>query len=199
MKNFEEAHKYFDRATSIDRNNSTILEKKYMAYFVQREDEKALETINKVIEINPNVGKYWAQKASLLAVIGGENNEIDACASKAFELAPHDTDVKFHIQQAQQFKKLRSKNKPENKSEGCFIATAAYGSPIIHEIDILRKFRDEKMLNNVIGEGFVNSYYKISPMIAKFVAKSELLKVAVRSILKPLIYLISYSFEHKPK
>ena len=39
---------------------------------------------------------------------------------------------------------------------GCFIATAAYGSPMAEEIQILRKFRDEYLLTNRMGQALVD-------------------------------------------
>ncbi len=71
---------------------------------------------------------------------------------------------------------------------GCFIATAAYGSPMAPEILVLKKFRDEYLLNNSLGRGFVNSYYHLSPFIAKNIEKNEPAKFVVRLMLKPVVW-----------
>lgn len=76
-------------------------------------------------------------------------------------------------------------NKP--KKTGCFIATAAYGTPFAQEIDVLRRWRDISLLTNKPGRIFVRFYYAISPPIAAVVAKSEFLRLAVRESLAPMI------------
>ena len=45
----------------------------------------------------------------------------------------------------------------------CFIATAAYGTDTAEELNILREFRDEVLLPNRLGAGFVSFYYETSP------------------------------------
>jgi len=50
---------------------------------------------------------------------------------------------------------------------GCFIATAAFGTPHAKEIDELRAFRDHILLSNTLGELFVDAYYRFSPPIAE--------------------------------
>jgi hypothetical protein len=62
----------------------------------------------------------------------------------------------------------------------CFIATAAYGTTMAQEIDILRKFRDEILLPNSLGAQFVSFYYKISPPIARFISRHDFLRTIVR-------------------
>ncbi len=74
----------------------------------------------------------------------------------------------------------------------CFIATAAYGSPLHPHVEALRDFRDEYLMQNKLGRWLVAQYYRYSPFIAKQVAKSKILKVAVRSHLLPLV-AVSYS------
>ena len=70
---------------------------------------------------------------------------------------------------------------------GCFIATAAYGSIMEPHVQILRDFRDAYLITNEWGRSFVNMYYRYSPPIADIIAKSELLKLAVRIALAPVV------------
>ncbi len=68
----------------------------------------------------------------------------------------------------------------ESKDEACFIATAVYGTPVAEEVDILRQFRDEFLLNNPAGKVFVAVYYKLSPPMAEFISKHRVLRAVVR-------------------
>jgi hypothetical protein len=70
---------------------------------------------------------------------------------------------------------------------GCFIATAAYGSSIAHEVFILREFRDHYLLTNPLGQVLVSLYYTISPPIADFLARHENLRGMVRIALYPAV------------
>ncbi len=71
----------------------------------------------------------------------------------------------------------------------CFIATAAYGTPLAGEIDVLREVRDTYLLDNALGSAFVDSYYHVSPYIADAVASSPVLAAVVRGILVPVIFI----------
>jgi hypothetical protein len=71
--------------------------------------------------------------------------------------------------------------------EMCFIATAAYSTPVAEEIQILREFRDKYLLINPLGEGFVDIYYGISPPIAAFITEHSGLKPIVRAGIMPVV------------
>jgi hypothetical protein len=76
---------------------------------------------------------------------------------------------------------------------GCFIATAAFGSPTERHVQILRDFRDKCLLKFQLGQEFVKLYYRISPPIADAIAKNEVLRMITRWSLIPVIgvaYLI---------
>jgi len=69
----------------------------------------------------------------------------------------------------------------------CFVATAAFGSPLVPQVQLLREFRDYYLLPNVAGRAFVALYYTLSPPLAKLIANSEALRAIARVALTPLI------------
>ena len=73
----------------------------------------------------------------------------------------------------------------------CFIATAAWGTPLAPEIDRLREFRDNTLLTGVLGTAAVDLYYHVSPAIADLVAASPALAMVVRMALIPVLVLVS--------
>ena len=76
-------------------------------------------------------------------------------------------------------------------SLGCFIATAAYGTPTAEQIDVLREFRDVVLLESAAGSQFVALYYQLSPPIADFIAGNELLRTLVRELLvDPIVWVV---------
>lgn len=75
---------------------------------------------------------------------------------------------------------------------GCFIATAAYGSYLAPEVQVLRGFRDRYLMTNPAGRRFVELYYRISPPLARFISEHEALKVIARVLLTPVVYGIKY-------
>ncbi|MBL7117601.1 MAG: hypothetical protein ISS94_02295 [Candidatus Syntrophoarchaeum sp.] len=72
----------------------------------------------------------------------------------------------------------------------CFIATAAYGTPLHEDIDVLRDFRDQYLMTNPVGRTFVNVYYSTSPRIADVIRENEGLRTVIREgLVKPLVYI----------
>jgi hypothetical protein len=74
-----------------------------------------------------------------------------------------------------------------NRASMCFIATAAYGTPMAEEVQILREFRDKYLLTNPLGRAFVDFYYRVSPPIAEFITEHPSLKPIVRAGLLPAV------------
>lgn len=75
-----------------------------------------------------------------------------------------------------------------NSVTPCFIATAAYGTPLHDDINVLRKFRDDYMMPNSAGQAMVKIYYTTSPPIADMIRANEGLRTTVRDgLVKPLV------------
>ncbi|MFH1752563.1 MAG: CFI-box-CTERM domain-containing protein, partial [Candidatus Omnitrophota bacterium] len=79
----------------------------------------------------------------------------------------------------------------------CFIATAAYGTPMAAEIDILCAFRDRHLLKNRLGKAFVKFYYKNSPPLADYIGERPYLRRIVRGMLRPVVALVRSTMQCK--
>ncbi|MFP4006231.1 MAG: CFI-box-CTERM domain-containing protein [Candidatus Hadarchaeia archaeon] len=75
----------------------------------------------------------------------------------------------------------------DRKRQGCFIATAAYGTPFSKDINVLRRFRDSYLVHREWGKKLVSAYYTLSPPVANLISKSENLRKVVRKALKPIV------------
>lgn len=72
----------------------------------------------------------------------------------------------------------------------CFVATAAYGSPLAAEVGTFRRFRDRHLMNHALGRAFVSAYYEVGPHAAEALEAHPWLKSAARAFLTPLAALL---------
>lgn len=71
----------------------------------------------------------------------------------------------------------------------CFIATAAYGSPLASEVGALRRVRDRYLLPQAFGRSAVAVYYRVGARAADWLRPHDTLREAVRSVLTPIVRL----------
>ena len=83
----------------------------------------------------------------------------------------------------------------DGTGSGCFIATAAYGSALGPEIDVLRQFRDRFLLPSPTGQLLVNGYYATSPPLAAFISEHPLLKGLIRGLLWPIVWWTQFTLQ----
>lgn len=75
--------------------------------------------------------------------------------------------------------------------QSCFIATAAYGSSQADDVELLRQFRNEYLLTNPIGRGFVRAYYYLSPPVAEVIHERPWARQLTLLALSPLVLIAS--------
>ena len=87
---------------------------------------------------------------------------------------------------------------PQESSEeggGCLIATAAYGSELAPQVQMLREIRDNQLMNTESGSAFMTTfneaYYSFSPYIADLERESPIFKEIVKAGLTPMISTLS--------
>ncbi len=71
--------------------------------------------------------------------------------------------------------------------EGCFIATAAFGYYSAPQVQILRDWRDRRLLTTDMGTSIVQWYYQHSPPMADYIHHHTTAKIVTRLALYPLI------------
>jgi hypothetical protein len=84
-----------------------------------------------------------------------------------------------------------SSNTSSKEGGGCLIATAAYGSEMAPQVQLLREIRDNQLLNTESGSIFMNTfndvYYSFSPTIADMERENPMFKEAVKLGLTPML------------
>jgi hypothetical protein len=106
---------------------------------------------------------------------------VDSAGNIGFLTEPSTDDIASHSASPDQIVGLLSKN------GNCFIATAAFGTPMAEQVEILRNFRDRYLMKSQAGRNFVSWYYKNSPPLAEKLKEHETARKLVRLLLLPFI------------
>jgi peptide/nickel transport system substrate-binding protein len=86
---------------------------------------------------------------------------------------------------------------PAQKPSGCLIATAAFGSELTPQVQLLRGFRDNYILKSQSGSAFMDAfdavYYSFSPQVADYERQQPWLQSTVKAGLYPLFGILLVS------
>ncbi len=84
-----------------------------------------------------------------------------------------------------------SENESSEEGGGCLIATAAYGSEMSPQVQLLREIRDNQLMNTEAGKSFMSGfnemYYSFSPTIADMERENPMFKEVVKLGLTPML------------
>ena len=85
-------------------------------------------------------------------------------------------------------------DKPE-RSSGCLIATATYGTELAPQVQMLREIRDDVVFNTNSGTAFMTAfnefYYSFSPTVSDLERQNQLFKELVKITLYPMLLSLS--------
>jgi|TARA_B110000240_G_scaffold197204_1_gene251674 hypothetical protein len=87
-------------------------------------------------------------------------------------------------------KELSPSPSSPSSSEGCYIATMAYGDYDHPQVLALRKFRDRILKHSFLGRIFIILYYRISPFMVKKLKDKAEINIKIRELLDKFIYKI---------
>jgi hypothetical protein len=75
---------------------------------------------------------------------------------------------------------------PFKQVEGCFIATAAWGSALAFQVQGLRRARDRLRPGNALAAAAIDIYYRSGPPAAAVLRRSDTARAAVRMLIAPV-------------
>jgi hypothetical protein len=137
--------------------------------------------------------RYNSIACCLMKVYQGGSSHIFTClAGESSNCTPY-----INFWHDLELDDLLKKNTSSN-SEGCYIATACYGSYDCNQVITFRSFRDDYLCKNIIGRRFIRFYYAISPIIAQRLKNKVLLSIFIRdTILNPIYELLKKKYSNK--
>ena len=74
----------------------------------------------------------------------------------------------------------------------CFVATAAYGTPLTQEIGALRRLRDRHLRTNALGRSAVRLYETVGPHLAGLIRDHDEARALTRAALAPVVALAGW-------
>ncbi len=79
----------------------------------------------------------------------------------------------------------------DDRNNSCLIATAAYGTELAPQVQLLREIRDNTLYSTESGSSFMGTfnqvYYSFSPAVADLERQSPIFKAAVQAVITPMI------------
>ena len=150
---------------------------------------QALGILDKALTVFDYPGAHLA-KAEIYRALGQTGNALN----ELNYIIAHFQDDNAYIAARQ----LKDEIENPPKKGMCFVATAAYGSPLATEVITLSNFRDDVLLRSTIGHFFIDAYYTLSPPLAHVISKTCFLRFVTRNLLiRPLLVLVKFSMNYK--
>ena len=83
-----------------------------------------------------------------------------------------------------------SYSQPKRQSEGCYIATMAYGDYDHPQVMTLRRYRDQVLASSFLGRKFIEIYYFVSPKLVAILQGHKRTNSMIRKVLDAFVALL---------
>ena len=87
------------------------------------------------------------------------------------------------------------KDSVNDRDSGCLIATAAYGTELAPQVQLLREIRDNVLFTTSSGTSFMTGfntlYYSFAPTVADWERESPVFKETVKTMITPMLSTLS--------
>ncbi len=161
---------------------------KYVSYvisytYTDESDDGTVTDKSKLVIQIPDHDNTW--NIAVFSTIGDLPNHLEEIAStlNSFTILTESKDVK----------PIASEN--TKKGGGCLITTAAFGSELAPQVQMLRELRDNTLLKTSSGSAFMTEfnqfYYSFSPTVADWEKQNPVFREIVKATITPLITTLS--------
>ena len=155
--------------TQTTQNGSVVSDNRNKTYFLFVKMAAAfVDSLRNIINIDDQL-IYW--KIVYLHekyIVGNTGTTLDyrkEAREIALKIAQkiHEEDPSFEIEEIPE---------PVEKSGGCYVATAVYGSYDCPQVWTLRRFRDDTLAGTWYGRAFIHTYYAVSPTLVRWFGRA---------------------------
>jgi hypothetical protein len=84
----------------------------------------------------------------------------------------------------------------EQSDDGCYIATAVYGSYDCPQVWTLRRYRDQALRKTIPGQLFIKTYYAISPTLVRWFGNTDIFKTLAKRTLDKWIDKLGNKYDN---
>lgn len=153
--------------------------------------EQAMETV-KLIKWMISDGQKYSSQLSYVPI----PKEVTALGIRGLERVTYNGEGLLKPAMAQPpIQQPTTQQAQETEGGGCLIATAAFGSELAPQIQLLREVRDNVLMGTGSGMTFMNAfnniYYSFSPTISDWERQNPTFKEIVKATITPMLSTLS--------
>ncbi len=155
--------------------------------FIDTKTNEIVESFE--LEDNPFVIKIDSENQKLYATIINQGTVI------AVDLEANEGYQQLVTSQSEESSQELDMTDNVDNGGGCLIATAAYGTELAPQVQLLREIRDNTVMSTESGvafmTGFNTLYYSFAPAVADMERENPMFQEAVRAFITPMISTLS--------